>query len=434
MTLRKRDSISNGKAAPNCIPDAKNQRFGPVSHPSHHRLKIFRFVERNIGIRGDGNAIMGRVDLSEPERSSYDRIGPEGIPLWGRSRGGAVLRGYRVYPTQTILGASFMKSMPEPFGTFVKRLALAAALFGLIFARAGEAHQAWATEVIFVSNPADLRIDKFAMDGSSLGSIAVPNYGPYGLAVSSQGILYASNQFNQIVRFDSAGTPLDPNAGSPFISTGLSSPYFLAVDSTGQIYASNYGGNSVSVYSSAGALVRTVSNGVSQPYGIAVDGTGKLYVANYGSNTVKTYGNDGLLQSSFDLPFGTNPRGLAVSSDNFLYVTNYYDHTILKYDLAGTLISTITAGLDDPTDLAFDTNGNLYAVNEASKEVSKYTAGSTYVPGFQTAGLTGPYGIAIGVPEPSTYVMAVLAGSVLGACTVRRRRRGNSANHLRVSE
>lgn len=328
-----------------------------------------------------------------------------------------------------------MKSTSGLFSGILLRRRHVAALVGMILAWTGATGQARATEVIFVSNPAEFRIDRFALDGASLGSIAVPNFGPYGLAVSSQGILYASNQFNQIVRFDSAGTPLDPNAGSPFISTGLASPYFLAVDSAGQIYASNFGGNSVTVYNSSGALVRTVSNSVSQPYGIAVDGSGNLYVANYGSNTVKTYDNQGLLQSSFDLPFGTNPRGLAISSDNFLYVTNYYDHTILKYDLAGTLISTIAPDfLNDPTDLAFDSNGNLYAVNEGNSTLSKYAAGSVHVPGFQPTGLSGPYGIAIGVPEPSTYVMAILAGSVLGACAVRRRRRGNSANDLRVSK
>lgn len=327
-----------------------------------------------------------------------------------------------------------MKSTSGLFSGILLRRRHVAALVGMILAWTGATGQARATEVIFVSNPAEFRIDRFALDGASLGSIAVPNFGPYGLAVSSQGTLYASNQFNQIVRFDKNGNALDPNPSSPFISTGLSSPYFLAVDSAGQIYASNFGGNSVSVYSSAGALVRTVSNAVSQPYGIAVDGSGNLYVANYGSNSVKTYDSTGALQSSFDLPFGTNPRGLAVSSDNFLYVTNYYDHTILKYGLDGTPISTITASLDDPTDLAFDSQGNLYAVNEGNSTVSKYTAGGTHVPGFQPAGLSGPYGIAIGVPEPSTYVLAVLAGSVLGACAVRRRRRGNSANDLRVSK
>lgn len=325
-----------------------------------------------------------------------------------------------------------MQSVSGLFGKSARRSRPVAALVGLILAWTGATRQASASEVIFVSNPAEFRIDRFATDGSSLGSIAVPNYGPYGLAVSSQGILYASNQFNQIVRFDKAGNALDPGPTSPFISTGLSSPYFLAVDSAGQIYASNYGGNSVTVYNSSGGLVRTVSSGVSQPYGIAVDGSGNLYVANYGSNTVKTYDQTGALQSSFDLPFGTNPRGLAVSSDNFLYVTNYYDHTILKYDLGGTLISTITAGLDDPTDLAFDSNGNLYAVNEGNSTVSKYAAGSVYVPGFQPTGLSGPYGIAIGVPEPATYVLAILAGSVLGACAVRRRRREKSAKEHRM--
>lgn len=292
------------------------------------------------------------------------------------------------------------------------------------FAWAAATHQARATEVIFVSNPANLRIDRFAMDGSSLGSIAVPNFGPYGLAVNSQGTLYVSNLFNQIVRFDSAGNALDPNAGTPFVSAGLSSPYFLAVDSSDRIYAANYGGNTVSVFDSTGATVRTISTNLNQPYGISFDSSGNLYVANFGTNKITTYDTSGNYRTGFDidLQVGKNPIGLTITADNRLYVANYFASEVTEYDLAGTIVRTITSGLSTPKTLAHDAAGNLYAVNQADNTLTKYDAAGTLQNAFAPTGLTGPFGVAIGVPEPSTYVMAAVACSVLGAASLRRRR------------
>jgi len=347
----------------------------------------------------------------------------------GRARSGAARRGFRTDPTQTILGASFMKSIPGHFGGSILRRKLVAVLFGLILAQAGAGSQARATEVIFVSNPANLRIDKFAMDGSPLDSIDVPNYGPYGLAVNSQGTLYVSNLNNQIVRFDRAGNALDPSPTSPFISTGLSSPYFLAVDSSDRIYAANYGGNSVSVYNNSGGSVRTITSNLSQPYGIAFDSSGNLYVANFGSNKVTSYDSNGIYRTGFDidLPIGKNPIGLAVGPSGRVYVANYYASEVTMYDWNGSAWSQsglIDAdhGLSTPKTIVTSADGDLYAVNQANSTLTKYTPAGVWQDSFAPYGLTGPFGVAIGVPEPSTYAMAAAAASVLVAARLRRRR------------
>lgn len=307
-----------------------------------------------------------------------------------------------------------------------RRVALLAGLIGVLTSIGSRVP---AADVIFVSNPANLTIDKFAMDGSSLGTIDVSSFGSYGLAVNSAGILYASNLFGQIVRFDAAGNALDPNPASPFVG-GLSSPYFLAIGASDRIYASNYGGNSVAIFDTAGTNVGTITSNVSQPYGIAFDGSGNLYVANFGSNRVTTYDPSGNYRTGFDIVLanGKNPIGLAVGQDGRVYVANYYGSEVAMYDWDSVNSvwvkqGDITAGLSTPKTLTTDAAGNLYAANQAGNSLTKYTPAGAWQNGFAPAGLTGPFGVAIGVPEPSTYVMGGLAGFAMWL-VVRRSRGG----------
>lgn len=288
---------------------------------------------------------------------------------------------------------------------------------------------AFATPFVFVSVPNAFRIDKFDMNGGLVGSIDTSlsvdttAYNPYGLAIDSAGNLYASSIGGKIVKYDSDGNFL-ADIGSP---SNLSFAYFLAVDSADRLYASNFGTGSVSVFDSmSGSLLNTVT-GLSQPYGIALDAADNLYVANFGTDNIAIFDDSGSPVSSFALPAGYNPTGLAIDGSGQIYVADYFSKTVRVFDGIGTPSATIGTGtIDNPWGMAFDYASNLYVVNQPDVPpgfVSKYgpSPSYTYDPLFDPSGLSGPYGIAIAVPEPSTVVLLVGAAGVAGFASLRRR-------------
>lgn len=275
---------------------------------------------------------------------------------------------------------------------------------------------ACALEVMYVSNPASSRIDRFAMDGGSLGSISVKSYEPYGLAVDSQGDVYVSDATaGRIYRYDADG-----NAAGDF-DTGLNSSYFLATDRSDRLYVSNNGGEkstgSVAVFDRDGKPAFEITDNIDHPYGIAFDRDGFLYVANYGSSRITRYDSEGKYVDGFGLSEGKNPVGLTITPDGRLYVSNTGRNEVNAYDLTGKYLNTLTDTLRSPIGLASDEKGNLYVVNQGSDSVSMFDTGDKYVPDFAPRGLEAPYGIAIGVPEPSAYVLGGIGAVVAAGLT-----------------
>jgi sugar lactone lactonase YvrE len=274
--------------------------------------------------------------------------------------------------------------------------------FAVIAAFLGLSQVGTAADFVYVSNPDQLRIDKFDMSGGFVSSITMADFGPYGLATDSAGNLYASRLNNTIVKFDPNGAVIGQ------ISTGLNSPYFLAVDASDRLYASNFGGSNITVYDTSGSLVQTISSNLNLPYGIDFAANGDLLAANFGTGTVSRYNASGVYQSNFALEFGKNPIGLAVNSTGSIFVANFYASEVSVYDSAGSLQSTFTTNLSTPKALGVDSSDNLYVVNQASSSVSKFNSALVYQPGFAPSGLSGPFGIAFAVPEPSTYAMGMV--------------------------
>src|SRR4051812_6166713 len=80
---------------------------------------------------------------------------------------------------------------------------------------------------------------------------------------------YISNAAdNTIEKFDSDGN----NLGA-FASTGLSDPHGLAFDSSGNLSVANFGDNTLTMFSSTGAVLSEVSTGAN-PFGLAFDSNG----------------------------------------------------------------------------------------------------------------------------------------------------------------
>lgn len=213
---------------------------------------------------------------------------------------------------------------------------------------------------------------------------------PEGIAFDA-GNLYIAERTGAIAVLPAAGgtlfgTAVTADTLTPVVSTGLSTDYNVAFDAAGNLYIANQGTGSVLVLPVAsGALfgtpvtadtLATVISGLNTPVGLALDSSGDLYVSDYGAATVS------VLPAASGTLFGTP-------------VT------------AGALATLVSSGLQGPTGLALDGQGDLYIADytgsdmdvlptvmgtlPASGETVDFQDGGTDIPGCQAVELTTTY-------------------------------------------
>jgi hypothetical protein len=121
--------------------------------------------------------------------------------------------------------------------------------------------------------------------------------------------------------------------------------------------------------------------------------------------------------------------GIALSGGD-LFVTNQSSGTIGEYTTSGmTVNATLVSGLDTPTGIAVS-DGNLFVTNFVAGTIGEYTTSGETVNAALISGLDFPVGITIstfstigpGVPEASTWVMALTGFAALGFAGIRRAR------------
>jgi sugar lactone lactonase YvrE len=236
-----------------------------------------------------------------------------------------------------------------------------------------------------------------------------------GIAVDASGNLFAAN--GQI------GNPGDPSfslsftiseitpsgAVSTFLPSGGRFADGLVFDGAGNLYVGD-GYNGLIDKISPNASVTPFASGLYIPSALAFDANGNLYVADEDAVVKITPGG----AVSTVVP-ATAAYGLACDASGDLYFSDAVA-TISKMTPNGT-VSTFATGLAAPTDLAFDSSGNLYASESGDGTISKITPDGI-VSNF-ASGLAGPMYIAIQTPEPSSLALLSLGTFALLA---RRRR------------
>lgn len=208
--------------------------------------------------------------------------------------------------------------------------------------------------------------------------------------------------------------------GGPATSALIRTPDYLALDPNGDVYFSertNYDVRMVDTdgtihtfagIGSSGAAVNdggpATSGGIELPAGLALDNQADLFIADSGHGRVRKVNATGTIstiagggtQTGDSGPalsaYLSSPVGLALDTAGNVYVSEAGAGRVRKIDTAGHITtvagngcscfggdggSAISAGLNEPTGINFDGDGNLYIADSGNNRIRKVTPSGT---------------------------------------------------------
>ncbi len=208
---------------------------------------------------------------------------------------------------------------------------------------------------------------------------------PYDLAFDSSGNLWVTDQGNSRVLEYLKGSGFTNGMSASLVigqssfvtdaesatASGMDNPYGLAFDLSGNLWVSDpynarvleylkgsgfTSGESASVVigqsSFTGDTSATTANGLDEPFYLAFDSSGNLWIADDSNSRVLEY----------DSPFSTGmSASLVIGQSSFTTSTWADTATTLKY----------------PYDIAFDSSGNLWVVDNSNNRVLEYSGAAT---------------------------------------------------------
>ena len=272
--------------------------------------------------------------------------------------------------------------------------------------------------------------------GNGAGSNANQLNDPWDVYAENNGTIYVTDRENRRIQKWIGGALSGITVAGKTNTVGdgldiLADPYFITMDDAGYIYVSDGGNHRVQKWE-PGALSgvkvaggNNAGSGVNQlnvPRGVALDSEGNVYIADEvnqriqkwapnASSGTKVAGGNGVGDNPNQF---NDPYGIIVDSLGNIYVAEEANHRIQKWE-PGASSGTTVAGQESssfgfnsdqlyaPTDIVFDSRGNLYIADQNNHRIQKWSPGANEgitVGGTGTSGnnlnqLNKPTGLAI---------------------------------------
>jgi DNA-binding beta-propeller fold protein YncE len=234
---------------------------------------------------------------------------------------------------------------------------------------------------------------------------------PLGLALPGDGYLYVASAWNSsVIRYDAeTGEPEYP-AFVPSGSGGLLGAAELVFGPDGNLYVASHGNDRVLRYNGkTGAFIDTFVaeglGGLDAPHSFAFDHEGNLIVCSQYNARLLRYRPDGTFDREIETP-GVDKADLQkiiIGADGAMYIASLGTDTVVKVPPQGQAF-TLVGGLDDPSGLALDSDGNLLVANWGGVgSIEKYNAYTGQfletVMSSLYAGMSGDLGTILFVPD-----------------------------------
>lgn len=184
----------------------------------------------------------------------------------------------------------------------------------------------------------------------------------------------------------------------------------IGTDADGNVYTTDQFEDRVQKFSSDGTFLLdfgSSGSGLGQfsgAYSARVGPNGKVFLADSNNGRIQTFDADGTNPSEFASGATlTFPTDVAFDSGGNVYISDYASNQVLKYDPTGAtelLAVTVGAGslaLSNPLSVGVDSLGNIYVSDTGSATVQKFDASGVYVDSIGGTGSdNGEFGISPG--------------------------------------
>ncbi|MCF8036072.1 MAG: putative Ig domain-containing protein, partial [Desulfobacteraceae bacterium] len=277
---------------------------------------------------------------------------------------------------------------------------------------------------------------------------------PAGIASDAGGSIYIADSSNHRVRKVDSGGIITTVVGSqtagyggddgPAAEAQLRNPSDVAVDDEGNLYIADTGNHCIRKVSSNGIITTLAGTGepgysgdddaaleasLDSPAGIDVDQERNIYIADTGNHCIRKISPSGVIATIAgngtsgsgmdDVParqsYLYSPRDVAVDGRGEIYIADTGNHSIRRIDISGN-ITTVAgngisdfsgdgaeateAGLDTPSSVALDRQGNIYIADTRNNRIRKVNVTGVIT---SLAG-DGTTGVKAGVPPKEGWV------------------------------
>jgi hypothetical protein len=239
--------------------------------------------------------------------------------------------------------------------------------------------------------------------------------GPTGIAVDTSGNTWVANCItNGTVAFTLQSNTITITHG-PYSTAGMSCPLVAAVDVSGNVWFTNNGNANVIDFKSpfSNTNYDTYSGGgLDKPIGIAfyypvlVGNT--VWLANSGSDSLTEFNitsggtGSGAVSNNYTGGGLSDPSGIAVDGFGNMWAIGISANQVAEFNYSGTAISPVGGwtggGLDGPSRIAIDGASNIWITNRNNSSLTELNHSGTPISpstGYQSSTLLGPVWIAV---------------------------------------